>query len=297
MLKPGIHTMTMPEYLSLKALSSGLIHTMLAQSPEHAALEQAQPDGEMSAIAEHGVAVHDALLEGVNRIAVINPQDYAGPRGGVPKGWTNDAIKAARDAARSNGKIPMFPETAAEVLNAVQAARDFIGRSELKGVFDSGKPEQVLIWNEGDVLCKARPDWLNDKVLLHVKTTAGSAQPESWIRNQLTPMGYDVAWGLYRRGLMELTGNDPQHVFLVIEQNAPYGCSLVSLAPTFADIAASKVGRAIKVWQACQASGNFPGYPRRIAYAEPKNWDIQAEEEAQLSGVPDELQRQHGMQA
>lgn len=291
-MKTGIFQMTMPEYLQIKALSSGLIHTMLAQSPEHAAYEQQQPDGEMSAIAEHGVAVHDALLEGVNRIAVINPQDYAGPRGGVPKGWTNDAIKAARDVARSNGKLPMFPETAAEVLNAVQAARDFIARSELKGVFDSGKPEQVLIWNEGDVLCKARPDWLNDKVLVHVKTTAGSAQPESWIRNQLTPMGYDCAWGFYRRGLMELTGKDPQHVFLVIEQNAPYGCSLVSLAPAFAEMADSKVSRAIAQWQKCVASGRFPGYTTRIAYAEPKPWELAGEEEASLNTVfsPEQLE-------
>ena len=42
-----------------------------------------------------GTAAHAMLLEGDEAIAVIDPQDHIGPRGGVPKGWTNDSIRTS----------------------------------------------------------------------------------------------------------------------------------------------------------------------------------------------------------
>jgi len=211
-----------------------------------------------------GTAIHDALLEGIDRIAVIEADD-----------WRTKAAKEARDAARTEGKIPILARKVEQVEDAVSAALSFIEKSEIAGVFHRGKPEQTVIWKEESLICKARPDWLTDdrSILLHVKTTQGSAEPSSWIRGQLTNMGYDVAWAFYQRGCPVGLS-----VFLVIEANAPYGCSLVGLDPAMQDLADRKVSRAIATWQQCKATGKYPAYSSRIHYAEPRAWQLEEEE-------------------
>ena len=293
-MKPGIHQIGMTEYLAIKALSSGLVHTLLSQSAMHAKSQQDDPQDEPSAVSEIGTAIHDVLLEGRHRIAEVPFDD-----------WRTKEAKAQRELARSEGRLPVLHHKVPQIEAAVAAARAFIATSELNGVFDSGKPEQTLVWKEGDVLCKARPDWLtaDQSILLHVKTTAGSAQPESWIRNQLASCGYDTALAFYERGLVQTMAMEnmkwggAQSVFLIIEQLPPYGCSLVSLDPAYMELAASKVERAIRTWAECQASGKYPAYPSRIAYATPKPWDLSEEEGRQLGDAFDSLQAERGLQA
>ena len=282
-LKPGIHRISMAEYLDIKALSSGLCNTILQCSPYHAKHEQDGRPNDPSSESDIGTAIHDALLEGIDRIAVIDADD-----------WRTKAAKEAREQARAAGQIPMLARRVAQIEAAVESAKAFIASSELAGVFDDGAPEQTIIWREGDVLCKARPDWLGAdlSVILHVKTTAGSAQPDSWIRNQLIGCGYDVAAAFYERAVYSLPGEGkdaPTSVFLVIEQEPPHGCSLVGLAPALVDLASRKAERAIRTWQKCHKSGRFPCYPTRIAYAEPRPWDIAQEEERDVLFTEEQL--------
>lgn len=289
-MQPGIHAISMADYLALKALSASLCNTLLTHSPYHAKWEQDNRREDDTDASDMGTAIHDALLEGIDRIAVIEAED-----------WRTKAAKEARDSARVAGKIPMLARKVAQVEAAVSAATAFVDSSEIAGVFEDGVPEQTLIWQEGKLLCKARPDYLasNHSIMLHVKTTAGSAEPSSWIRNQLAPMGYDVAVMFYERGLYAQEGDGKDavtSVFLVIEQNAPHGCSLVALSPVMQDLASRKVERAIRVWQQCQASGKYPCYPSRIAYAEPMQWQIAVEEEVELRAEYDEKQAKEGLQ-
>jgi hypothetical protein len=306
--RPGIYSgVPMADYLALPYLSSGLCHTILTCSPYHARHEQQHRVFEDNEAIDTGVAIHDALLEGVDRIEAIRPEDHrskptkANPEGAIPKGWTNNAIKAARDAARAAGKIPMLAGEVQNIKNAVEAAREFIDRSELAGLFDDGQPEATIVWDDEGVICRARPDWLSGDhgVLCHVKTTQGSAHPEAWIRSQLVTSGYDVAYAFYERGLYSLPCDGRPaltSVFLVIEQSAPYGCSLIALDPAMMDIAERKVARAIATWRQCVATNRWPCYPARIAYASPKPWQIAEEEERQATQEFDEKQAEYGLQ-
>lgn len=290
-LPDGIHDgVPMRDYLLYRGLSASRLNTILQYSPFHAYHDEG---GEPSDASDMGTAIHDALLEGIDRIAVIEADD-----------WRTKAAKDARDNARSEGKIPILAHKVAQVTNAVDAAKRFIASSEIAGVFDDGKPEQTIIWKEGELICKARPDWLTDErdILLHVKTTQGSAEPSSWIRNQLVPAGYDVAAMFYEMGIFGIRTDKECHigsqsVFLVIEQNAPYGCSLVGLAPAMMDLASRKVERGIRIWQQCKATGKYPSYPAQIHYAEPMPWHLSAEEEIQLHNAYDQLQEKEGLQA
>lgn len=301
-LRPGIHQLTMAEYLALPYLSAGLCNTILQYSPLHAKWEQDHRQDEQSTVSEKGTAIHDGLLEGINRIVLIDPEMYPSQKGDIPTGWTNNAIRAARDSARSQGSIPMLPDDYLSVTGAVVAAKAFVAKSEIAGVFDAGKPEQTLIWQEGAVTCKARPDWLSadHSIMLHVKTTKGSASPFAFPR-VVDGMGYDVALMFYERGLLSVSefasASGCRSIILAIEQEPPHGCALYDLDPAKASLATSKVNRAISAWQECTASGKWPCYDRRIHSIEPKPWQIAEEEGAQLGDVYDQLQERQGLQA
>lgn len=277
-MKAGIFpAIKMSEYLSLKALSSGRCNTILTQSPFHALHDEG---GDPSEVSDIGTAIHDGLLEGVDRIVAIEADD-----------WRTKAAKAARDEARAAGKIPMLARKVEQVTHAIESAKAYMLSSEIAEEWSgASESELTIIWKEGKLFCKARPDWLSAdrSLLIHVKTTAGSAQPESWIRNQLTACGYDLAVAFYERGLYAAEDgagqNAPTSVFLIIEQNAPYGCSLVGLSPAMLDLASRKAERAIRIWQECQETGHFPCYPSRIAYAEPMPWQLANEETEQILG-------------
>ena len=270
-MTPGIRSgVAMGEYLLMAGLSASRINTLLQYSPFHAYHDEG---GEPSEVSDIGTAIHSALLEGVDNIVTIDAED-----------WRTKDAKAARDAARAAGKIPMLARKVSQVINAVEAAKRYVASSEIAGVFERGKAEETVIWKEGELFCKARPDWLTAErdIILHLKTTSGSAEPNTWIRNQLVPMGYDCAAMFYERGLYQAEdgkGKDaPLSVFLVVEQDAPHGCSLVALDPAAQDLAARKVDRAIRIWQRCKATGKYPAYPSRICYAEPRPWELEAEE-------------------
>lgn len=273
-MKTEIYTMPMAEYLALPALSSGVAHTILSESPFHARYAQ-QFEREATSEMDIGTFAHAMLLEGGTAALVVCPFDD----------WRKNEAKQMRDDARALGKLPILQGKLAAVETMVKVAREYLAGSELKGVFDTGAPEQTMVWTEtlddGEILCKARADWLtaDRRICLSYKTTAGSANPDVWIRTQLP--SYDVATAFYERGVLAVCPDieETRCVHLVQEQSAPYACSLVALSPMMADLAERKLERALSIWAQCQASGKYPAYPSRICYAEPKAWQVTETEE------------------
>jgi hypothetical protein len=276
----------------IPALSNSIAKVLLDQSPAHAWLNHSQlnPNYKPSESSRFdlGIAAHDLILEGgTAKICVIQPEDYrskptkAEPEGAIPKGWTNNAIRDARDQARSNGLVPVLPWDYAATKHMVDVAHKFIAGSELAGIFGSnrveakGKPEQTITWQEGGQWCKARLDWLTDdyRIILDYKTT-DSAEPEAFIR-QIGRMGYDMQAAFYSRGLEAVTGKKAIFVFLAQEIEPPYACSLVALSNAFIEIADAKASQAIAIWTDCMVSNNWPAYSGRIHYAEPAGWQLQ----------------------
>jgi hypothetical protein len=267
--------MPMRDYLSVKALSSGVCQRLLSESPLHARL--ASPwndsrDADNSKVADVGSAAHKALLEGTeDGICVIEADD-----------WRTKAAKELRDAAYLEGRIPMLAGKMHAVRAMVTAAREYLAHSEIKGIFDDGGPEVTLLFCLRGVPCKARCDWLtaDRRICLSYKTTQGSANPDSWIRTQLPQ--YDVATMFYERGVLAACEVDQTAcIHLIQEQNYPFACSLVGLAPAYRGIAEYRLDVALTTWERCSASGNWPAYPSRIAWAEPRSWQQTEAEEHQ----------------
>jgi hypothetical protein len=295
-MKIGIHTIPMAAYLAdpcpSPSLSSSCAHRLLVKSPLHAWAEHPKlggQSGKQANAADTGSVAHDILLHGEGTIAVIDPAKYPAANGNIPEGWTNPSIRAARDAARSKGLTPILAAEMPAIHAMADTAREFVSRSEIAGIFERGRPEQTIIWREGETWCRARPDWLTDDrdVVLHFKTTKASARPERFIRGIMQDMGYGFALQFYKRGLAAVVGGTEKtrHLILVQEQEAPYACSLIGLAPAKAAIEDARVARAIDLWTECVKTDTWPGYDSRVHWADPTPWELAQSELDQQEGV------------
>lgn len=278
-MKPGLHRLTMAEYIALQAFSAGLAGTLLERSPYHAWHDSPwnpKRHRDDSNEADIGTYAHAMLLEGgAASLVIVDAKD-----------WRTNAAKDQREAARAAGQLAVLQHKVAEVSAMVSAAREYLALSELRGVFESGAPEQTIQWEEGGVPCKARPDWLTEDgtICVSYKTTDGSAEPDGWIRRQLPQ--YDVGMVLYERGIMAaLDIPQTRVVHLVQEQKPPYACALVGLAPAMQDVAERRLDRALTIWRECVRRNQFPAYPTRICYAEPTAWQVAEVEADANSGI------------
>jgi hypothetical protein len=98
-------------------------------------------------------------------------------------------------------------------------------------------------------------------------------------------MGYYTGAAFYRRGVQALFGVCPDYVFLVVETEPPYLCSLVGVDPVAIDLGTEKIDRGLKEWRKCVARNRWDGYPTQITYPELPAWEVAAWAE-RLGGEP-----------
>ncbi len=278
--KGTIHSgLAMSQYLELPAVSSGLIKTTLDKCPlaawQTSWLNPAREDDSTDA-SDLGTIVHSLLLEGDDEgIELIHPTDYLSDKGNIPKGWTNNAIRAARDSARSLGKIPVLPEDMLQASAVVGSALAFIEslKSTEPAIWEAfqpggGEAESVITWVDeiGDTLCKCRPDLLSKdrSVIVDLKTTGTSANPATWARTQMTGQNAYVSSAFYRRGVNALCGVEPAYVFLVVETVPPYLCSLIGTDPHGFELGDEKVLAGIDLWSLCHKRQSWPANPFEV---------------------------------
>lgn len=307
MTEPGIYVgLSMAEYLEIDALSASPARIALDECPRagwYASRLNPEREQENGEHLDIGSVAHCILLEGsAAAVSVIDPALYrskptkANPEGAIPKGWTNDAIREARDNARAAGLYPILADNMREVDAMVTVAQAFIEslRHTEPAIWNAfqpggGQSEVTIVWQEGETLCKIRTDRLaNDySVCVNYKTSGASVEPDHVARAGLLNMGYAFGGAWYQRGIKAATREDCAHVWLCQETAPPYLCSLVGMDPTWEAYAAAKVRAALALWQRCAKSGDWPGYPARVCYPELPPWES-AKLEAQFveGGIP-----------
>lgn len=272
-LTAGIHNIPLADYLADPApapsLSSSIAHRLVTQAPCHAWARhprlnpayQSEDGGKMDV----GSAVHAILLEGAeNRVAYIDAED-----------WRTKVAKEERDAARVAGRIPLLVGNRAIVNAMVSAGRDALAKSELDDAWTHGEAEATLLWQESDIWCRCRPDWLSfdKRTIISVKTTAGSAEPNTFLRNAIIPHGYDLQAAMEARGVMQIFKPTAcRVVWVVIECEPPHAVSLVGLTPEFLEHAERKLRWAMVKWATCLKADSWPGYDSRIAWLDLPAW-------------------------
>lgn len=287
-MKPGIYPgLPMTEYLAIDALSATPARILLDECPAagwFASKLNAEKPSEESDGMDLGTVAHSVLLENSTACCVvIDPRDYpTKSNGNIPKGWTNNEIRAARDEARAAGKSPMFKRDFDNMQAMVSQARAFIEslREPEPAIWqsflpDGGDSEITMVWEESGLLCKLRCDRLASsyQIVTDYKTTAASASPSKWGRTHLIGSGlyFNAAW--YRRGVQALTGQVPDYLFLVQETAAPYLCSIQGMDAETIALGDEKVNAAIRQWRQCVEADAWPGYPARVCYPELPPWE------------------------
>lgn len=254
------------------SLSSSIAKTLLSKSPRHAWCEHPRlnPSREPEEKEEFdiGKAAHAMILGEPMNFSVIDPEDYPAEKtGSIPKGWTNAAIKKAREKAYESGKIPLLKEQHASIEKMVAAAREQLKRHECGDAFIGGESELTLVWKEGDVWCRCRIDhYPGSKNFYDYKTTQASANPDS-CAGYFSSMGYDLTSAFYRRGIRKVLNiENPIYNFVVQEIKEPHCLSVVGYGPDVDFMADRKVEEAIRIWGRCLKENRWPGYSSRKVY-------------------------------
>lgn len=289
--EPGVYTMPAEDYHAdpcpVPSLSSGIARTLVSQSPRHAwaahpRLNPAHASEDKQAF-DLGSAAHALLLEGTDRMTVIDAADYR-----------TKAAQEARDAARRAGRHPVLVAQYRAVQTMAGIARDAIlGCADLSGMtLADGDAERVMVWREGDAWCRARPDWISRdlRVQISYKTTGTSANPTDFAR-MIESMGYDLQDAFYLRGARALGApNDALTLTLVQENSPPYACAWIGMDPVYMAMANGKAARAIEIWQECMKRDKWPGYPSRIHWVTPPAYALARweEREADMAAANEE---------
>lgn len=295
----GLYRMSAAEYhagpCNSPELSASIAKILTRETPlhawtKHSKLGRAPADGEEASESERekstnqqdfGTVAHKLALGFGREVAVIDPNDHVGPRGGIPKGWTNDSIKTARAEALDAGKVPILPKYHGRAEKCAKALRE--GAEAWLGMpVEDCIREYVICWQEANgIWCKAMADISRPDLrrTLDFKTTGISSNPESVARHMYSE-DMEVQAAFYLRGQDAL---DPANVgrrkfgFLFVEQRPPHAASPV-IVPSEAGMQLGRwaVENAISQWSDCLGRDEWPGYPAEEYEAMPPAWKMQA---------------------
>lgn len=270
---PGVHQIAAETYhtdpCATPSLSASIAKILVNSTPMHAkaAHPRLNPNFERVEKAQYDIGnlAHTLILEGhADRVKVLEFDSYK----------KKDA-QDERDEARATGFIPVLAKDFERIELAVAAIRaQLMARDVEPALFTDGKPEQMIVWEERGITCRALVDWLRDDHLGvdDLKTTSRSANPVLWANRTLWSIGADVQYAFNRRGVKAVTGKDPEFRFVLAETTPPFATGVVSLAPSATELAEAKVDRAIDRWRECMENDDWPGYPEATYYAEAPAW-------------------------
>lgn len=194
--------------------------------------------------------------------------------------WSTNAAKDARTAARGQGKVALLTKDLARA----QAMRDAVHADPLaRAVLTMpGAPERTLAWREDvdgePVWCRAMLDRWPDPtafggaspVAVDLKTT--DSVSDEHLTKTIWQYGYAQQRDFYVRGYTAVHGVVPAFLFVFVQKDPPHLVRVVDL-----DIELERIGRerndqALRIWQACRESGEWPGYGEDIALIGAPRW-------------------------
>lgn len=232
-----------------------------------------------------GSAGHALLLEGADRMQVVNADSYR-----------SKMAQELRDAARAIGKHPILAQDYDDVYRMVEVAKQAIDNCQDFDPADwhNGTAEPVLIWREGPTWCRVRADKISPsrKLIFDYKSTATSANPLEWERTMLNGWG-DMQPAFYLRGNAALGGpEDAKFIWLVQEVKPPFAACFIGVAPALLDLGQQKCVMAMATWAECMKSKQWPAYSNRVHWISPPEWarakwDARAYGPTDADGLPD----------
>lgn len=200
-----------------------------------------------------GNATHTEILGDGHEIEVIDAPN-----------WLKVDAREKRDAAYSEGRVPLLPRE----YEQVQAMAAAIRQHPVAGTLfkrGTGIAERSIFWTDPatGVRCRCRPDWLKQlpglTLCVDYKTTtdaspaAVSKAIEKYAYHQQDPFYID---GIYAA----LDPEDVRFIFVFQSKTPPYLITVRELDQQSRDIGRAKNERALRVYADCQATGIWPDW-------------------------------------
>lgn len=225
-------------------------------------------------------SIQHALVLGVGKRIEVIPSALLAKNGA----YSTKESKAARDAARAAGRIPV-KEPEMEVHQ--RCANAIKSRIKEAGHTLDGNSEVAIEWYEqtphGPVQCRAMLDhfvsWGTGADIFDLKI-CGDAHPDRCERTA-EGLGYAIQAAAYTRALGALYPQLAGRItfrFLFCEPRRPYEIWDPTLSGPFREIGERRWLRAVHAWGAGMATGRWPGYrtPDRETISAPM-WTLRNE--------------------
>lgn len=264
-------------------LRQSLAHILLEQSPAHALAAMRKPSAPSDAM-ERGTIIDRLLLgDPKGEIAVVDPLDYLsqpkkkGDVGTPPKGWTNDAIRAARDLIKSERRVPVLKADFDEYEETATVLRE---KLLAKGVDLEGSQKHVLVkWTSPDhVECSGEIDLLNlydEEAIIDDIKSCEDASDETIVK-ALVNHGNDIQHAAYIEAIEclypHLTGR-VKFRFFFCEMGTVLRVRRVFLSGTMRALGSWKWSKAKKIWSECIRTGIWSANDDDLV-ADAKPWQL-----------------------
>lgn len=223
--------------------------------------------------------VLDRMLFGVGpELVVIDPAHHVGPKGGIPDGWTNASIKAARDAALAAEKFPVLLDEYEENRLFVEAVNSQLLHDH--GIRLTGKSQVEVEWDSPHgVACAGRMDHvirtpaskvLHPLLILDLKSCRSAS--EDSVTQSIVKYGYHIQHAAYTEAARVLGWGEPEMKFVFAESTEPFRIRLAPLAGTMKSLGDYQWARACGIWKDCLENNRWPSYP--VTRIEAKPWHL-----------------------
>lgn len=173
----------------------------------------------------------------------------------VPMDKRTKAYKEEKALAEADGKELVDTDEWLQLC----AMRDAVRSNKYaQALLAQGKPEVTALWGEGDLLCRARADWFDARMIVDLKTTK-DAQPDAFSR-QAYSLGYYLQAAWYVRGFEQVTGERPKFFFIAAEKEPPYAVTVHQATEELLHYGERCIERLLIDYRNCQETGEWYGY-------------------------------------
>ena len=249
------------QYFALEALSASGAK-LLRKSPLHYKADQFKARQPTPAMV-FGTVVHRIVLEPERPAFAVKYLNWASKEG-----------KAERERLEATG-LPILSEADGDRATAIRDA--LWSDAQIAEMLEAAQREQVMLWDQHGVKCKAKADAIGDGVVIDLKTTIDAAPHE--FQRSIATFGYFRQAAHYLDGYEATKGERAKDfIFVAVESQPPHAFALYRLDA--ASIAAGRLEmkRAAAVYRDCMQSGNWPGYEPGIATLALPRWAMPTDE-------------------
>lgn len=226
-----------------RCLTQSGIKVLLHETPfDYANPPEEEPSEEMN----FGSIVHSLALGKLERFAISPFDDY---RTKDARAWKEETIAA--------GQIPIKADKYDEAELVAAAIRDRL--HSLIGDADYFT-EVPFFWQEGETWCCGMADiWVPSLSLVIDPKVTGNIGLRA--QSHIINMGWDIQAAWYRRGLEAITGQPVRFCNILAKPEHPFTTRVIGIGEGWHHSAEMECLRALRIFQECEASGVWPGYP------------------------------------